>query len=41
MRQADRVIPMGHIHTPRMTAFDPTFLDNVVQQVKGMLQEIP
>jgi len=41
MRQADRVIPMGHIHTPRMTTFDPTFLDDVVQQVKGMLQEIP
>ena len=41
MRQADRVIPMGHIHTPRMTAFDPAFLDDVVQQVKGMLQEIP
>ena len=41
MRQADRVIPMGHIHTPRMTAFDPNFLDDVVQQVKGMLQEIP
>lgn len=41
MRQADRVIPMGHLHTPRMTAFDPAFLDDVVQQVKGMLQEIP
>ena len=41
MRQADRVIPMGHIHTPRMTTFDPAFLDDVVQQVKGMLQEIP
>ena len=41
MRQANRVIPMGHIHTPRMTSFDPTFLDDVVQQVRGMLQEIP
>jgi pyrrolidone-carboxylate peptidase len=41
MRQAGRVIPMGHIHTPRMTTFDPTFLDDVVQQVEAMLQEIP
>ena len=41
MRQADRVIPMGHIHTPRMAAFNSAFLDDVVQQVKGMLQEIP
>ena len=41
MRQANRVIPMGHIHTPRMTSFDPIFLDDVVQQVRGMLQEIP
>ncbi len=41
MRQADRVIPMGHIHTPRMAAFDPIFLDDVVQQVRQMLEEIP
>ncbi len=41
MRQADRVIPMGHIHTPRMAAFDSAFLNDVVQQVKDMLQEVP
>lgn len=34
-------IPMGHIHTPRMSTFDPEFLDDALDQIKEMLIRLP
>lgn len=34
---AARRIPMGHIHTPRLTGFDPKFERQVVRQIEAML----
>jgi len=41
MSRSDSKIPMGHIHTPRMSTFDPVFLDDVYDQIKEMLIRLP
>ena len=30
-------IPMGHVHTPRLTGFDPEFERKIVTQIEAML----
>jgi hypothetical protein len=30
-------IPMGHVHTPRLSGFDPVFERKVVAQIEAML----
>ena len=34
--RSDR-IPMGHIHTPRLSGFDPEFERRIVTQIEAML----
>lgn len=41
MDRSDSKIPMGHIHTPRMSTFDPAFLNDVYDQIKEMLIRLP
>jgi len=41
MDRSDSKIPMGHIHTPRMSTFDPAFLNDVYDQIKAMLIRLP
>lgn len=41
MDRLDSKIPMGHIHTPRMSTFDPAFLNEVYDQIKEMLIRLP
>ena len=41
MDRSDSKIPMGHIHTPRMSTFDRAFLNDVYDQIKAMLIRLP